>query len=166
MNRKELIEQKKKQLYFKNLMKSIDVVTTKEIYEIGTERDYYKDIIYSYHKLWQDGGIKPYSKLTCKATDKQCCNWIIDQAELKCDKEYIFIKVGYYEGYAKIIFNNLYEAVLELWNHELKLHDLYCSVNYGFCKGFCLIDLSDKKIIDVALVSDDEDNYQLWQWYY
>jgi hypothetical protein len=53
MNRKELIEQKKKQLYFKNLMKSIDVVTTKEIYEIGTERDYYKDIIYSYHKLWQ-----------------------------------------------------------------------------------------------------------------
>lgn len=166
MNRKELIEQKKKQLYFKNLMKSINVVTTKEIYETGAERDYYKNIISSYYKLWQKGNVEPYSKLTCKATDNQCCKWIIDQAELTMDKEYIFIKDGYYEGYAKIILNDLSEAILQLWYHELKLNNLHSSIECGFGKGFCLIDLVDKKVIEVALVSDDEYNYQLWQWYY
>ena len=166
MNRKKLIEQKKKQLYFKNLMKSINAVTTKEIYETGAERDYYKNIISSYYELWQKGNIEPYSKLTYKATDNQCYKWIIDQAELTMDKEYIFIKGRYYECYAKIILNDLSEAVLQLWYHELKLNNLHSSMECGFGKGFCLIDLVDKKVIDVALVSDDEYNYQLWQWYY
>lgn len=89
MNRKELIEKKKKQLYFKNLMKSINAITTKEIYETGTEREYYKSIISSYYKSWQKGNIEPYNKLTCKANDNQCCKWIIDQAKLTIDKEYI-----------------------------------------------------------------------------
>lgn len=42
----------------------------------------------------------------------------------------------------------------------------YMVLKCGFNKGFCLIDLLDKKVIDVALASDDEYNYQLWQWYY
>ncbi|WP_238918314.1 hypothetical protein [Clostridium sp. YIM B02555] len=166
MNRKVLIEQKKKQLYFKNLMKSMNAVTTKEIYETDTVREYYKNIISSYYKLLERDNIEPYSKLTCRATDKQCCKWIIEQAKLKIDKEYIFIKGGYYEGYAKIILNDLSESVLQLWYHELKLNNLKSSIECGFCKGFCLIDLIDKKVIDVSLVSDDEYNYQLWQWNY
>lgn len=76
------------------------------------------------------------------------------------------IKNIYCEGYAKIIFNDLSEAVIQLWYHELKLKNLYSSMECDFSKGFCLIDLVDKKVIDVALVSDDEYNYQLWQWHY
>ncbi|MBZ9634871.1 hypothetical protein [Clostridium sp. FP1] len=166
MDRKELIEQKKKQLYFKNLMKSMNAVTIIEIYEIGAERDYYKNIIYSYYELWQQSKIEPYSKLICKADDNQCCKWIIDEARLTSEKEYIFINGGYYEGYALIIINDLSESVLQLWYHNWKLNDLHGSLKCGFGEGFCLIDLVDKKVIDVALVSDDEYNYQLWQWYY
>ncbi|SHJ93563.1 hypothetical protein SAMN02745163_02869 [Clostridium cavendishii DSM 21758] len=166
MDRKELIEHKRKQLYFKNLMNSMNAITIIEIYEIGDERDYYKNIISLYYELWRQSNIEPYSKLTCTTDDNQFCKWIIDKAELTSKKEYIFINGGYYEGYAKITISNLSEAVLQLLYHDLKLNDLHGSCKCGFGEGFCLIDLVDKKVIDVALVSDDEYNYQLWQWYY
>ena len=166
MDRKELIEQKKKQLYFRNLMRSMNAITTVEIYETGAERDFYKNIISSYYELWQKSKIDPYSKLTCKANDNQCCEWIIDEAELTSKKEYIFINEGYYKGYAKIILNNLSESVHQLWYHDSKLNDLHGSHKCGLSKGFCLIDLVDKRVIDFALVSDDEYNYQLWKWHY
>lgn len=166
MDRKELIQHKKKKVYFKNLMKSMNAITTIEIYETGAEWEFYKNIISSYHKLWRKSKIDQYSKLPCKANDNQCCKWIIHKAELTSEKEYIFINDGYYEGYAKIILNNLTESVLQLWNHERKLNNLHGSLKGGFNEGFCLIDILDKKVIDVALVSDDEYNYQLWKWYY
>ncbi|KIL06834.1 hypothetical protein SR42_17010 [Clostridium botulinum] len=166
MDRKELIEQKKKQLYFRNLMKSMNAVTTKEIYETAVEREFYKKIIFSYYELWGKGQIKPYSKLKCEANDNKLCKWIADKVELTSKKEYVFINIGYCEGYAKIVLNNLYESVLQLWYHEEKINDLYGSLKCGFGKGFCLIDLLDRKVIEVALVSDDEYNYQLWQWNY
>ncbi|WP_160679789.1 hypothetical protein [Clostridium sp. C8-1-8] len=166
MDRKELIEQKKKQLYFKNLMKSMNAVTTIEIYEAGAERELYKKIISSYYEVWRKSKIKPYSKLTCEANDNQCYKWIIDKAKLTSKKDYIFINGGYYEGYAKIILNNLSESVLQLWDYKGKINALQGSLKCGFSKGFCLIDLLDKRVIEVALTSDDEYNYHLWQWYY
>ena len=97
--------------------------------------------------------------MTCKAADNQCCKWIIDEAELTSEKEYIFVKAVYYKGYAKIILNDLSESVLQLWYHQRKINDLQGSIKSGFCKGFCLIDLQGKKVIDVSLASDDEYNY-------
>ncbi|MHC1747297.1 MAG: hypothetical protein AB9856_02780 [Cellulosilyticaceae bacterium] len=167
MNRKELLEQKKKQLYFRNLMNSMNEISTIEIYKTDIEKEFYKKIISSYHEVWKKDEIKPYSKLTCKASDIQIYKWIIDKAELTRKKEYIFIiNDGYCEGCAKIILNNLSESVLQLWYHEGKIIDLQGSLKCGFGKGFCLIDLLDKKVIEVALVSDDEYNYQLWKWDY
>ncbi|EKQ57608.1 MULTISPECIES: hypothetical protein [unclassified Clostridium] len=64
MNRKELIEQKKKQLYFKKLMESMNAITTIKIYESGVERDFYKSIISSYRELWRKSKWEACSKLT------------------------------------------------------------------------------------------------------
>ncbi|GFZ30386.1 hypothetical protein CSC2_09120 [Clostridium zeae] len=166
MDRKDLIEQKKNNLYFKNLMRSMNTITTIEIYEAGEERETYKQIISSYYELWKKSKIKPNSKLTYAANDNQCINWIIDKAELTSKKEYVFTTNEYSEGYAKIILNDLSESILQLWHHQDKANDLHGSLKCGFSKGFCLIDLLDKRVIEVALASDDEYNYQLWQWYY
>ncbi|HAK44202.1 MAG TPA: hypothetical protein DCM59_17800 [Clostridium sp.] len=166
MDRNELIKQKKKQLYFKNLMKSMNKITTLKIYQNDIEKNYYKNIISSYNKLWQKRRIEPYSKLTCKSNDVQCCKWIIDKVQLSSEKEYIFICSGYCEGYAKIILDNLSEAVLQLFYHQCKINELQGSSKGGFSLGFCLIDLLDKRVIDVSLDSDDEYNYSLYRWYY
>ncbi|GLC31185.1 hypothetical protein [Clostridium omnivorum] len=166
MDRKALIEQKKKQLYFKNLMKSMNAITTIEIYESGSERDFYKKVISSYYELWQKSKIEPYSKLTCNSDDIQCYKWIINKAQLTCEKEYIFVNSRYCDGYAKIILNDLSESASQLWCHDWTLNDLQGSLKYGFGKGFCLIDLLDEQVIDIGLVSDDEYNYQLWLWNY
>jgi hypothetical protein len=138
MDRKYLIEQKKNNLYFKNLMVSMNAITTIEIYEAGEERDIYKQIISSYYELWKKNEIRPNSKLACTANENQCIKWIIDKAELTSKEAYIFIKNGYYEGYAKIILNDLSESILQLLHHEEKVNDLHGSVKCGFSKGFLL----------------------------
>lgn len=166
MDRKALIEKKKKQLHFKNLMGSMRAITTIEIYEAGAEKEFYKKIMSSYYELWRQNKLKPCSKLTCESKDNELSDWILTQVGLSSKIEYIFINSGYGEVYAKIILNHLSESILELWYHEAKSIALRGSLKDGFSKGFCLIDPLNKRVIEVALVSDDEYNYQLWQWYY
>ncbi|WP_313133261.1 hypothetical protein [Anaerocolumna sp.] len=106
------------------------------------------------------------SKISCHTNINEIIIWLHNSLELKTGKEYIFFD----ENNHKFVQIEILDIVLGM--EQLFLHNLIRNRIDGTAKmvghtyGFCLLDCTNKLLIDVCCDSSDEYNYQIYLSYF